>query len=516
MASPRMPSGLAGLTRPATERDTVGGVPARLVAAPATTEEAAALIAGTRDLAVVVRGGGTTLDWGVPPRRLDLIIDTHRLTGIVEHAAGDLVTVVRAGTRLDTLDLPGQQLALDVPLPGATVGGAVAADLSGPRRVLYGTVRDLLIGITVVRPDGRVAHAGGKVVKNVAGYDLGKLFTGSYGTLGLITECAFRLHPLPAAAAVVHVRTPGPADAGRLAAAVRAAQLVPSAVEVNAPPGDGGVEIAVLVEGSPEGVRERAAILRRLLGPGSAEGVPPWWGRLPWQPGDVGMKVGVPLSQVPALLAAARETDAPLTVRGSAGAGVLYAGFALSTHTHHGDEPPPAHRGDHPPDGHHGEQTPAGHRGDESPAGHHTDESPATHRRDQVSATHRGDQPAATRHGDQPPPHRDRSPRRRHGDGLPATDHGDQPPARHRDEPPEPDAYRCSEQRAGEVLGMVERLRATAVRAGGHAVVLTAPPEVRRIADMWGPVRGLALMRRVKDQFDPDHRFAPGRFVGGI
>ncbi len=418
-----MRGALSALTRPATADDTVGGVPARLVAAPATTEEAAALIADTRDLAVVVRGAGTKLDWGVPPRRLDLIIDTHRLTGVVEHAAGDLITVVRAGTPLDAMDLPSQQLAVDSPLPGATVGGTVAADVSGPRRTLYGTVRDLLIGITVVRPDGTIAHAGGKVVKNVAGYDLGKLFTGSYGTLGLITECAFRLHPLPAASAVVRAVTPGPADAGRLVAAVLGAQVVPSAIEVDAPPG-GGVEVAVLVEGSAEGVRDRAAALRGLLGPGSADGVPSWWGRLPWRPGGVGLKLTAALSQVPALLAAARETGAPLTVRGSAGSGVVYAGFAPSTRTHHPADPP--------------------------------------------------------------------------------------------DRPAPGDASTCPERSAGEAARVVERLRGAATRAGGHAVVVTAPPEVRRVVDMWGPVGGLALMRRVKGQFDPGHRFAPGRFVGGI
>src|SRR5262249_57040986 len=101
----------------------------------------------------------------------------------------------------------GQQLALDTPLPGATIGGTVATGTSGPRRMLYGAARDLLIGVTVVRADGTVARAGGKVVKNVAGYDLGKLVAGSYGTLGLITQCAFRLHPLPAAVAYL---SPGP------------------------------------------------------------------------------------------------------------------------------------------------------------------------------------------------------------------------------------------------------------------------------------------------------------------
>ena len=117
---------LAELTRPAGDDDHVGGVPARLVAAPATTEEAAALIAATPDLTVAVRGAGTKLHWGPAPRALDLIIDTRRLRGVVEHAAGDLITVVRAGTPMSDLTLAGQQLALDVPFPGATVGGTVA------------------------------------------------------------------------------------------------------------------------------------------------------------------------------------------------------------------------------------------------------------------------------------------------------------------------------------------------------------------------------------------------------
>jgi glycolate oxidase FAD binding subunit len=373
----------------ATDVDTVAGVPARFVAAPASTEEAAAVLrdAARDDLAVVVRGGGTKLEWGMPPRRLDLIVDTRRLTGVVEHAAGDLIVVLRAGTPLDGLELAGQQLALDSPVPGATVGGAVATATSGPRRQLYGTARDLLIGMTVVRPDGRVAHAGGKVVKNVAGYDLGKLFTGSYGTLGLITECAFRLHPRPPVAALV-LRTAPAAEIGALLAAVRAEQVVPSAVEIDAPAA-GPVTLAVLVEGTAAGVRDRAARLEKVLGGQATHEFPSWWGRYPWD--QAGMKLTVPLSHVPDLLTAG------VAVRGSAGTGVLYADVPV-----------------------------------------------------------------------------------------------------------------------GSAPAVVERLRATVVRAGGHAVVLTAPQSVREVVDMWGPVAGLALMRRVKDRFDPGHRFAPGRFVGGI
>ena len=408
------------------------------VVQPASTKEAAAIIVDARDRAVLIRGAGTKLGWGPPPERLDLVIDTSRLSGVVEHAAGDLIAVVRAGTPMSDLDLPGQQLALDSPVPGATIGGTVAANVSGPRRTLYGTARDLLIGITVVRPDGTVAHAGGKVVKNVAGYDLGKLFIGSYGTLGLITECVFRLHPRPAATAVVRASAPSAAAAGRLVAAVRGVQVVPSAIEVNAPP-SGPVEVAVMVEGSADGVRARDATVRTLLGDTADEGTPDWWGRLPWPPGAVGMKLTARLSQVPALIEAARDTGAPLTLRGSAGSGVLYAGLP-------GDAPGYSEQGVGPP----------------------------------------GDAPWYSEQGV----------------GRP----GDVPWY----------AEQGVADDAGVAAGVVERLRAAAARVGGHLVVLTAPAEVQRAVDMWGPVGGLALMRRVKAQFDPERRFAPGRFVGGI
>ena len=253
-----------GDARPAGDGDAIAGVPARFVAAPGSADEAAVVVraAAVHDLSTVVRGAATKLDWGSPPERLDLVLDTRRLTGVVEHAAGDLIVVVRAGTPLADLSTKlaaaGQQLALDAPLPGATVGGTVAVNTSGPRRMAYGTVRDLLIGVTIVRPDGVLARAGGKVVKNVAGYDLGKLVAGSYGTLGLITECAFRLHPVPEAGAVLRRPVDGPAGLRTLVSTVLGAQVVPAALELDAPAG-GGLELAMLLTGVPEGVRRRVA-----------------------------------------------------------------------------------------------------------------------------------------------------------------------------------------------------------------------------------------------------------------
>src|SRR5512139_2880032 len=212
--------------RPGEPEEGVLGVAPGLVAAPAAVDEAAAVmrLAAEHELTVVPRGAESRLDWGLPPSRCDLLIDTHRLDRVIEHAAGDLVVKVEAGLPIDTLAErlagQGQQLALDLPLPGSTVGGTLAAGAAGPRALLYGSVRDLLIGATIVRADGTVAKSGGKVVKNVAGYDLGRLLTGSYGTLGLIVEAAFRLHPLPAAQAYVTAALPDTAAAHRAVQAV--------------------------------------------------------------------------------------------------------------------------------------------------------------------------------------------------------------------------------------------------------------------------------------------------------
>ena len=241
-------------------------------------------VAAQHDMYVVARGAGTKLGWGAAPTAVDLVVDTTRLSGVVEHAAGDLVVLVRAGTPIEelasVLSAADQELAFDNPLPGATVGGSLATAPSGPRRLLRGTLRDLLIGVTFVRSDGVVAKAGGRVVKNVAGYDFGKLLTGSYGTLGLITEAVFRLHPRPPAQQVVTFSAAGAAEVARAAHAVLASQTVPSAVEVDWP-AEGGATVAVLLEGTEEGVAARSDTVRLLLDTAVAgNATPGWWGAL--------------------------------------------------------------------------------------------------------------------------------------------------------------------------------------------------------------------------------------------
>ena len=399
-----------GAAREAGPDDAVGAVPASVVASPATTDQAAALLA-TADRAgldVAFRGRGTALGWGAPPSALDLLVDTTRMDAVVEHAAGDLICVVQAGARLDDVNARvrehGQQLALDQPVAGASVGGTLATARSGPRRMRYGAPRDLVLGVTVVRADGVVAKAGGKVVKNVAGYDLAKLVTGSYGTLALVTESVFRLHPLPAATRWLGVTCADAASGARVAHTVTASQLAPSAVEVERRPGTSAVDVRVLLEGTAQGVEQRSVDVLSLLGQGAGEvGDVDEPAALPAGPGDLLVKVAVPLSGVPQLLAAVAAAEdrhgVPLHLRGSAGVGVLHVGAPADT---------------------------------------------------------------------------------------------------------APEA----------VAGLLADLRT--VTAEGSAVLLQAPPAVRAAVDAWGPVPGLALMRRVKDQFDPQHRLAPGRFVGGI
>jgi glycolate oxidase FAD binding subunit len=187
------------------------------MAAVSTVEEAATLVAelGRSATAVAPRGSGSRR---VEPAGFEL--STAGLNRVLEHNPGDFTAVLQAGVSLDEAQArfatEGQWLAVDPPV-GGTVGGLVATADSGPSRHRYGGVRDLVIGITVVLSDGSVASAGGKVIKNVAGYDLGKVFTGSYGALGLIASVAVRLHPLPRATTTVIGSTVDPAVLGRVA-----------------------------------------------------------------------------------------------------------------------------------------------------------------------------------------------------------------------------------------------------------------------------------------------------------
>ena len=386
------------------------------VVRPATIEETAAALreAHRTGSAVVATGAGTKLRWGAPPRRCDVLLDTSALAEVAEHGVGEYVVIAGAGMRLSalqsTLAASGQHLALD-PARDGTLGGIVATGDAGPARLLYGAPRDLVIGATMVRSDGVVAKSGGKVAKNVAGYDLGKLLTGSFGTLAILVSLAFRLHPIPAARRWVSVTENDPRRLAELTQALIHSTVVPAAVEVvRAVPatvdGPRCGELAVALVGVPAGVEGCAVEAARLLGAGAtvAEAPPPWWRAEPSAPGQVLVKLTYAVSRLEQALAAvdgaAAAAGIGMHVRASSGVGVAW-----------------------------------------------------------ISA------PDAT-----------------------------------------PD--QCAQ--------LLRRLRERATTYDGAAVLLDGPGDATAGGDPWGPVRGLELMRAVKDRFDPTGILAPGRFVGGI
>lgn len=391
--------------------DAVDGVAPTLVARPRDTEQVAELMraAAAHGLTVTPRGRGTKMTWGAPPASVDLVLDVSAMDQVLDHAAGDLIVAAQAGAPLAAVQRVAaegdQRLTLDETTPGCSVGGVLAAQTSGARRTAVGTSRDLLIGVTMVRADGVVAKAGGRVVKNVAGYDIGKLLIGSFGTLGVIVDATFRLHPVPAASRWVSAPAADPADALELSQAAVHSHVVPAAVEVEWRPEGGAV--SVLLEGRVDGVEGRAQRLRELFGDDAtdSESAPADGATYPWDTAATGdqrsiaLKLTHRLSGLAEVLAEAAAVGA--VVRGSAGSGVLYAALPGST-----------------------------------------------------------------------------------------------PPA--------------------DAAAAVERLRLACLGHGGSTVVLDAPAGVKAAVDLWGPIPALDLMRRVKDQFDPEHRLAPGRFVGGI
>lgn len=208
----------------------------------------AALAEASRDRrTIAIEGAGTKRDWGSPAPAAAVTLSTRALNAVVEHRHGDLTATVQAGATLAdvnrTLAAHGQWIALDPPWSDrATIGGILATNDSGPRRHRFGAPRDNIIGIEIVRVDGTAARAGGIVVKNVAGYDLGRLMTGSFGSLAVIASATFKLYPIPPASRTVIVdldersASRSGERVGAIVAALLSSQLTPTAIEVEAQP----------------------------------------------------------------------------------------------------------------------------------------------------------------------------------------------------------------------------------------------------------------------------------------
>lgn len=275
---------------------------------------------------VRIRGAGTKLAWtrGEPAAELS----TEGLDEIAEHNVGDLTAVLGAGVPLaraqERFAEAGQMLALDPPDQGATIGGVLATNDSGPLRARYGGARDLVVGMRVALPDGTVAKSGGKVIKNVAGYDLGKLFVGSYGTLGAILEVSVRLHPLPPDTATAVGRSDDPDALGRAALSLSHARIEQMGLDVRWEDGAG----AILSRFGGAAARPQAEAAERLLsGAGLAtelveedDGL--WQAQRDAQRSSSGLVVKVSALQtdLPDLLRLARDRGA--TLAGRAGLGL--------------------------------------------------------------------------------------------------------------------------------------------------------------------------------------------------
>jgi glycolate oxidase FAD binding subunit len=257
--------------RAATPADAVDGVAPRRIAEPGTADELARCLrwAHGAGLKVASRGGGTKMGWGNPPAACDLLLSTARLNRVCEHAWADMTVIAEAGCRVADLQKAlaehGQHLALDPLWPErATLGGILSTNDSGTLRLRYGSLRDLIIGITVALPDGTLAKSGGKVVKNVAGYDLAKLFTGALGTLGVITQAIFRLHPLPRDTRSLTF-TGTPTALNQLLLAMQASKLAPLGLQLRAAPGEAHLDIRF--DGTAAGIQAQLDQVRQLAAP---------------------------------------------------------------------------------------------------------------------------------------------------------------------------------------------------------------------------------------------------------
>jgi glycolate oxidase FAD binding subunit len=249
-----------------------GNVPSAVVY-PDTAEKLATVmaIAHRHGYKILPCGGGSKIDWGGLVDRVDLVISTERLHRLIEHAIGDLTVTVEAGMKFAELQkilaTANQFLPLDPPYPEtATIGGIIATAAAGSLRQRYGGVRDLVLGISFIRADGETAKAGGRVVKNVAGYDLMKLFTGSYGTLGIISQVTVRVYPLPAASQTVVLS--GETEAIGIASQnLLSSTMTPTAVDllskelVDCLGIDAGMGAIVRFQSIAESVKEQAARL---------------------------------------------------------------------------------------------------------------------------------------------------------------------------------------------------------------------------------------------------------------
>ncbi|MFU8872234.1 FAD-binding oxidoreductase [Micromonospora sp. SL4-19] len=440
--------------------DEVAGRTARWVAVPGGPHAAAEVLrlAAAHDLTVVPRGAGTKIDWGAAPAQVDILLDTGRLAGVWHEPQGSPLAEIGAGTPLRAvqaaLDRTGQRLPVDAPSPGATLGGVLAADESGPLRHRHGTPCAQLAGVRYLDADGelvsvgesgtthlgRAAPAGGGAAAlfgraDLPGLDVTRLLCGSQGGLGVLVSATMRVQAVPASRVWVSRPVWTPLEVHDLVRAVLAARLDPAAVELDLPvpvplprrrvhPSHPSVvgrpdhpavtgrstrpaatgSLVVLLEGGPADVTERAERLTALLGGEAVVGhsAPEWWGHYPFAPGDTALRIEVPINDLHAAVYALRDAaGTSVPVRGSAGIGTVHA-------------------------------------------------------------------------------------------ALPGS---------------------LAPDRVASILAAV---RGVLLARRGRCVVVSAPAPVRRAVDLWGELPALPRLRAAKAHLDPHQRLAPGRLPGGL
>ena len=301
--------------RQATGEDAIDGVVPRHVALPESAEELAQILAdASRDRqSTVLRGSGSKLGWGRVPGHVDVVIGTEKLNRLIAHRYGDMTVTAQAGMPLAELNRQladhRQYLPIESAFDRATIGGIVASNDAGPMRHRFGTPRDLLIGVTLAMTDGRLVKAGGTVVKNVAGYDLGKLVSGSHGTLAAIVDATFKLLPIPLASTTLVATY---ADGHALAHDITA--LTGSQVELAAldmcVSSEGRWILLMRMASSPAATAAQAAEARRLLSsaPAAVSGDEErsLWAeqiRAPWEEGGTVVRLSWLPSKFPAVVA---------------------------------------------------------------------------------------------------------------------------------------------------------------------------------------------------------------------
>jgi glycolate oxidase FAD binding subunit len=330
-------------TAAATQPDAIRGRLPKFIVEPSTAEQVAAVLrwANQNSVALAARGSGTKLDWGAPPRELDVMVSMRKMNRVVEHAWVDMTATVEPGCCVAelqrTLAEHGQRLAVEPLFSGqATIGGIVASNDNGPARVRFGSLRDLIIGVTLALPDGTLARSGGKVVKNVAGYDLPKLATGSLGTLGIITQAIFRLHPLPQTEQTISFQFETIAAANQAALALLDSVLTFTGLQMRSS-GPPLCTLDVRFEGIANAVEDQGQragrIVGNLLGGAGGKLLPeetqPWQSSTALWEGspDLICRFSVLPTEVAALLGRAQSLAEPLAVRSRAVAQAVGVGL---------------------------------------------------------------------------------------------------------------------------------------------------------------------------------------------